>query len=211
MIITIQAVKERENYIREQIKDFVGEPIIHIDEKRQGCLTSFMDMLEYKDDYRAHLQDDIILADNFEKYLPYLTDFMSKNDIHLFSLYVPKMRRISQLTEYRDGISYLKWFVAGFFPLQGAIFSSKFIDLMRKEIKGKKREYYENMQKGNRNLNDDEFIMLVANKYKINSYLHIPSLVQHNVNLASVNGNNVTMDRISDNFEKNYITKKLKI
>lgn len=214
MIITIQTVEERFNYIKEQTKDFYRQPIYHVDLERKGCLSGFLDMLEYDvQDYRVHLQDNIILADGFEEYLPFLQEFMEKQNFDMLSLYVPKMRRINQLSEYKNGVSYLYWFALGFFPLQGAIFSKKFVELMRKEVKGKKRDKYESMkkQKGEqtRQLHDDEFVMLVAQKYNIKPYIHVPSLVQRNIKIQSTIGSITDSNHESGSFDKDYITRKL--
>ncbi len=193
IITTVQACGERLEYITPLVKAF--NPIIHVDKKRKGSLVSFIDMLEIPViDYRFHLQDDVIIADELEKYLPELVKFMNVFDFHMITLYSPP--RPSLLNAHKNGKRLYE--SHNFLGVLGCLFSKKFVEELKLHVPNTKQIFH-----------DDFFIQEVLDKTGIKSYVHLPILVQHNITMHSINGNKTIGDHtVSDIFDKDFITKK---
>lgn len=174
MIITVQAVPKRMLYIKNQLRKYKNEVNIYfnIDEHYTGSFNSFKNMLNIPvDNYRLHLQDDIILADNLLFNLDYLSNLMNSNNIDVLSLYANPRKAIKKAFDEGKSLVELKPFLM----MQGVVFSKRVIDLMKVEINNSRQTKH-----------DDVFVQDVLRMYKIKAYCHLPSLVQHNLELDSI-------------------------
>jgi hypothetical protein len=193
MVITIQAVEERLFWVRKMQGEVSA--VVYIDHGKEGSFSSFREMLKIEvNNYRLHLQDDVILSKRISEYLPYLENEMKNKDIHLLSLFAPRRKHI--LESFNRGETFALF--PNYLWLQASIFSKHFIDLMRLEITTTKQ-----------NKHDDVFVAEVLKKYKIPAYVHIPSIVQHNTDIKSTMGHSNTYRRESSIYDHNYVTKFL--
>ncbi len=175
MIVTVQCVPERLDYIKSQIKD---KPAVYsIDTEKSGAFNSFAKMLDIDlgdSDYRLHLQDDVILSKNFWDKLPHIERLMKKKDIHVLSLYAPNRKDLRE--QHEQGKNKIVEFHR-FLTLVTCVFSRKFISLMKQELKHTRQKKH-----------DDVFVLHILRKYKIKAYVHLPSLTQHNQDIKSTMG-----------------------
>jgi len=190
--ITAQCIPERLGYIKAELKN-LPNVIYHIDENKVGSFESFKSMLKIPvDDYRLHLQDDVILADNFSLAIPKIEELMNIRDLDVLSLFAPRRQRIIE--------AYSKNLLIDEFPdflwLQATMFSSRFVSLLRMEI-----------ERTTEIKHDDVFVAEVLREYKIKAHVFLPSLVQHNVELGSAMGHANSKRRTSPIFDKDFITK----
>lgn len=195
IITTVQACEERLEYITPIVKDF--DPIIHVDYKKKGSLATFIDMLDYKvKDYRFHLQDDVIIADNLVEYLPIVAKFMKNNNIPMLTFFYPA--RNSAKIAYENGKRFMAF--SNFLGPLGSMFSREFIEEMRIHSSFTKQTHH-----------DDFFIEETLTKMGKKPVLHLPILVQHNINITSVNGHPAEPYTTSDIFDKNFVTNHLNL
>ncbi len=192
MIITIQAVEERRDNvdkINSQLKDI--KTIIHYDTKRISPFNAFAEMLDVEvEDYRLHLQDDIMLPNYFTDYLPYVKKEMINRKIDVLSLFAPQRKYITE--QYKLKNNYVEF--PNFLWLQAVIFSKKAISEMREYLKIT-----------NEKKHDDVFVANYLKSYNKKAYLHLPAIVQHNVYLGSVMGHRNNSSRMSAVYDNNYI------
>ena len=200
MIVTVQCITERLELAKSVIKDADIPALFYVDVDKEGCLPSFGAMLnEFPiDEYRLHLQDDLMFADNISLYLPKIESYMQNKDLHVLSLFAPNRKLI--LKQYQEGK------VIAPFPnylwLQATMFSPKFQSVMRSE--------YNNLS--DKSIKDDDvFVAHVMKKHKVKAHVHLPSIVQHNIDIKSSLGHANSKNRESKVFDKNYINKVLKI
>ena len=101
----IQSVIERQQNVLQMCEAFSAEPIVYVDHVRHSPLQSFCTMLQMPvEGYRLHMQDDLILPQFFESYLPMLEKQMEEKNTHVLSLYAPMRKRlIEQHKEILDG------------------------------------------------------------------------------------------------------------
>lgn len=194
MTITIQAVERRLQNVELMLSQLNGEDVtVHVDKEMKGSFGSFVDMLSYevKNDYRLHLQDDVILSPHFKEYLPYVEEIMNKKNIHLLSLYAPRRKSIHEAMNRKEKISVFE----NYSWLQGTVFSKKFVELMRLHLPLSKQTKH-----------DDTFVREVLHTYKIKAYVHLPCVIQHNVEMVSVMGHGKGEGRRSIVYDENYIT-----
>ena len=192
MITTIQACEERldTDIIKDIVKRF--NAIVHVDKIRKNAYWSFKDMLDYEvDDYRLHFQDDIIIADDLELYIPILTTYMSDNNIDLLSLFAPARKNITK--NYFTGENITNY--CNYLGNQGCIFSKKFVEDMRLYVKISSQTY-----------DDDIFIREVLTRTSTKGYIHLPTLVQHDLKYHSLL-KHITDDMRTNLFEKDFVTK----
>lgn len=192
MITTIQACEERldTDIIKDIVKRF--NAIVHVDKRRKNAFWSFKDMLDYEvDDYRLHLQDDVIIADDLELYIPILTKLMEDNNIDLLSLFAPARKNITKNYFIGSKISGYNNYIGN----QGCIFSKKFVDHMRLYIKISSQTN-----------DDDIFINEVLSRTSTKGYLHLPTLVQHDLKYHSLL-KHITTDMRTNLFEKDFVIK----
>lgn len=199
MLITIQAVEERRNHVELMCHTlFPIEPVVHYDKVRKSPLNAFYNMLDIQqcqDEYRLHMQDDVVFNRRLVMYLPHVIRDMKKQDMHVLTLFTPNRKLPKE--QLAKGLKY------GVFPnylwLQATIFSKKFVDIMR-EVRDQKGEYTKH---------DDVFVQDCLKMSNIKAYCHLPSIIQHNVKMGSVVGNANSKRRMSDIYDTNYITNYL--
>ena len=200
MKTVVQCVYKRFKYIYNEVENNSKiDAIYSIDYEKKGALKSFLKMAkEYKfNEYKLHLQDDIVIADNLKDYLPKLESYMQNKEIHLLSLFAPNRKLV--LEQYNEGKTIAPF--PNYLWLQASIFSPMLQQIMSDEAD----IYNEDTFNG-----ADTFVAYVLKKYKIKSYLHLPSLVQHDTNIKSTLGHANSKNRESKVFDKDYITKLLK-
>lgn len=186
---TIQAVPERFNYIEPVAKRF--NAIVHIDYEKKYAYKTFIDMLGYEvEDFRFHLQDDAIVADNLENHLNHLCKFMGDKNIHALTLFNPKRQSMTeQMNKNKRIVSYNNY-VGNI----GIIFSKKFVEGMRSHV------IHSSQTK-----DDDFFIQEVSDKTGMKIYAHLPNLVQHNMGLGSLLNHDGKRDQMVSNiFDNNF-------
>lgn len=200
MITTVQCIDERLDLAKKVIIEAEIPALFYVDKNKDGCLASFGAMLnKYSvNDYRLHLQDDLMFADNINLYLPTVENHMKTKKLHVLSLFAPNRKLI--LKQYEEGK------VIAPFPnylwLQATMFSPQFQSALKKE--------YNNLS--DKSIKDDDvFVAHVMKKYNVKAYVHLPSIVQHNTDIKSSLGHANSKNRESKVFDKNYITNLLKI
>ena len=195
MIVTIQGVQNRLSNIKTMLNQLPGA-FVHIDENRTGAFNSFKEMVfKYdEDEYRLHLQDDIIIPDGFMSYVDKVLLDVIKNDYHVTSLFVPKRKAFENID--KDNSRYV---VFDNFLWMQAIIISPFA------IKGLKDHFDYTAEKKH----DDVFVQEWLKKNKIKAYAHFPSIVQHNVYLGSEMGNANSKHRMSPYYDKNFCNNQI--
>jgi len=190
MITTIQACEERLERIQPIVKEF--DAVVHIDRKRINSFESFKDMLDIEfDDYRFHLQDDVILATDLKLYLPKLIEFMKYRNMHVLSLFCPVRRSIS--VAYFTGMRVTEYY--NYLCNIATLFSKDFINMLKLHVNSSKERYA-----------DDIFVEEVLNKTRTVAYVHLPTLAQHDTSVESLNGHNSSKSFMRTNlFEKDFI------
>ena len=201
-IVTIQAVTEREQNVKEMLKRLPSGVRVHYDTDRISPLHSFVQMLDIEfTDYRLHLQDDVILPQGFKDYLPTILKDMKERNIEVLSLFAPRRKKLKEL--YKAGETYVKF--NNFLWLQAVIFSKEVIDGIKRYIKHCKTfgiEYGEGKH-------DDILVREYLKENKKTAYCHLPSLVQHNTYMKSTMSHANSIQRASDIYDLNYIKKQL--
>jgi len=174
MKTTIQCVPSRLEYAKGIFKDF-KDIIYHVDENYTGCFNSFKEMLDIPfENYRLHLQDDIIITDNLHENLDYLEQIMVREKIDILSLYANPRKANKEAHARGETIVRLNPFLM----MQGVVFSKRFVEILKEEVDASRQTKY-----------DDTFVGDVCKKRKIKAFCHIPSLVQHNLTIKSEIGN----------------------
>lgn len=191
MTVTIQAVIERAKNVHAIANQLNNECIVYWDERRISPFDSFKQMLDIQvKDFRLHLQDDVILADNLQDYFLTLKSYMWAEDIHVLSLFAPNRKDLIDAYEAGKHIAEFK----NFLWLQAVIFSKTAVEEMRHFIRNYKDTKH-----------DDVFVRDYLKEYNRKAYVHLPALVQHNVWLGSVVGHRNDKRRMSKLFSKNYV------
>tara|TARA_R110000744_G_scaffold323112_1_gene428986 strand:- start:379 stop:981 length:603 start_codon:yes stop_codon:yes gene_type:complete len=196
MKTVVQCVNKRFDYIYNEVeRNAKIDAVYSIDNEKKGALKTFLQMSkDYKySEYKLHLQDDIVIADNLKDYLPKLEAYMKNKEIHLLSLFAPNRKLILQ--QYKEGKTIVPF--PNYLWLQASIFSPRLQQIMSKEAD----IYNEDTFNG-----ADTFVAYVLNKHKIKAYVHLPSLVQHDTSIKSTLGHANSKIRESKVFDKNYIT-----
>jgi hypothetical protein len=195
MIACIQTVPSRLEAAERQRKALDYPCAIHIDDMT-GPFNGFVDSLRKVpsgDQYRLHMQDDIILADDFKDYIPQVQKIMEDNGMHLMSLYAPRHKQLRDA--YAKGRPFCQSFAG--FAMPCIAFSPFMVEKMLEYA-----PYYTQSK------HDDWFVSEVCVVYRIKAYVHLPSITQHNVwDMKSSMGHAQNDRRTSDIFEKNFVTK----
>lgn len=192
----IQTVPERLEFAKRQAKllDFPCD--IYVDEKKEGPFKGFIASMETfpsGNEYRLHMQDDIILCDDFKDYFPEVERMMTENDMHLLGLYAPRYKQ--HRNAHAKGRRFVKS-IAGF-AMPCIVFSPSMVDKMVRCAP----QYTASPH-------DDWYVTEVCWAFKISAYVHIPSLTQHNVwEMKSSLGHAQNERRTSEIFEKDFVTK----
>lgn len=194
MKVTIQAVRDREHWVNQISHKFKDIEVFY-DDQRLGNFGKFIEIINKKwDSYRLHLQDDVIIAKDLDLHLDSIQKEMELRDIHVLSLFAPARKFLFE--QYKKGIRFSEF--PNFLMMQGVIFSP---DSNHKMI-----EFYKNRVKKYKY--DDVFVRDFLKEYKIKSYVHLPSLVQHNMNLKSTLGHSSSIKRRSELFNFNFYDKR---
>ena len=132
MITTLITTTEKLKFVQPIINEF--KPIIFLNDDNKTPFQCFVETLDAEvDDYRLYLSGDIILADDLKSYIPFLINFMSKNnsEIPMLSLSAPADKRLTvdyflgkRVTEYRnDRYNVL--------DNRATLYSKKFINILK--------------------------------------------------------------------------------
>ena len=191
MIVTIQSVPERSEWVANEICPRFSESTLHVfcDENHRGCEYSFKQMLDYEvADYRLHVQDDVVLHPNIEELARDICGWMSQRGIHVCSLFVPFAFKLPDDVQAGALLPYknYSW-------LQATLFSRNFVQVMKHEstrISG---------------MQDDKFVQAVAKKYKCIPQVHYPSLCQHRIDQVSIQqGMKQTKQRATKHYDPDF-------
>lgn len=195
MIAVIQCVLERQWYAERTIAEFKAIPgHIYVDRHRVGPYRGFINSLERfpsGDEYRLHLQDDVILARNLEDYLPTLEQEVRAREIDVLALYAPRRGHIDASAAAGERFAPFP----NFLTMVAVLFSPWAVGAML--------EYSSTYS----DIHDDFYVQTVLKKTKRKAYLHLPSLAQHNVRLKSSLGHASTVSRTSKYFDPDFVTK----
>ena len=203
MKVTIQAVEERRGNV-ERMTDALGDSVdveVYYDKRRISPLDSFMEMLKIPfSEYRLHLQDDMILPEGFADYLPVLEDDVRENDFDVVALWAPPRKDLRE--SHGEGVK--QYVVFGrFLTMTAVIFSKRAVEQMRLMRDAGLRD---GVDWGR---DDDFFVQGYLRDYKKTAYVHLPSIVQHNVYMGSTLGHASTASRLSELYEKDFIVRFL--
>ena len=194
MKVTVQGVESRMSNIERILSKIDAE--VYIDTEMKGCLHSFKEMLKIPfEGYRLHLQDDVMLPPFFEEYLDVVEKDMERLGIDVLSLFAPRRKFV--IEQYEKGVKYSKF--PNYLWLQATVFSRKAIDGLIEHSKICDEKKW-----------DDVFVQGYLKKNNVESYVHLPSIVQHNTYIKSVMGNANTPRRMSPIYDKEYILNYLK-
>jgi len=195
MEIVIQAVRKRQNNVDILTKKLPNAKVVW-DENLEGGFNTFTKILKIPfTGYRLHLQDDAMVPNKLEYYLPEVESIMKDNDIHVMSLYVPQRKFLRE--QHEKGIRFSEF--PNFLTMVACVFSKEATDKMIAFLDVSKEKKH-----------DDSFVQEFLSKHKMKAYVHYPSLVQHSITLKSVMKNPNTDKRQSFCFDKNFISNYLK-
>lgn len=189
----IQTIPERLHHAEKQ-KEALGLPCeIHVDVNKTGPFPAFIDTLknyDFGNEYRLHMQDDIILCDELKDYIPEVERIMRENNMHLLSLYAPRYKVLKEAHE--KGKRWIKSLSA--FAMPAIVFSPELVAEMVSVA-----HHYVGWK------HDDWFVTDVCARRKIGTYVHVPSLCQHNIGIPSslMHANNER--RTSHTFEPDFV------
>lgn len=195
MQVIIQAVEERKNNV-EVLTTKLPNAFVYWDLSRQGNYKTFVESLSMHEnsDYTLRLQDDIVLPSNFAGYLPTMEDIMIKNNLDILSLFSLKRKFLDE--QFSKGITISEY--PNFLMMQAVIFSKNISSQLLK---------YSEISKTNKY--DDVLIRDFLKDTKQKAYVHLPSLVQHRIDIKSTFSSPASKTRQSNTFDKNYITNEL--
>ena len=201
MIACIQTIPERLWHAEEQVREIVFparpsgiEPSIYLDKDKVGPFKAFIQTLREVpsgDHYRLHMQDDITYCDDFVDYLPEVERVMRENDYHIISLYAP--RRKHMVEQYAKGKR------IGTFPN----FLTMVCSVMSPWLVSKCLEHAHQFQ----DKHDDVYIAEILREYRCKAYVHLPSLVQHDITIPSSMKHANNLLRTSPVFDKDFVKK----
>ena len=181
MKVTIQAVEERKGNV-ERMTAALGDSVdveVYYDKRRVSCLDSFVQMLSIPfAGYRLHLQDDVVLPERFVDYLPYVERDMVENDYDILSLFAPRRKDLRE--SHSEGVKQYVVF-RRFLWLQAVVFSERAISGM-KQFLSDRQEVGGEVSDGK---SADFFVQQYLQEKKRRAYVHLPSVVQHNVYMGS--------------------------
>jgi hypothetical protein len=184
MITTIQTSAAYLENLNGIITEY--NAIVYNNENRDNSFLRFKDMLDIDfDDYRFHLQDNVILADNLKQYIDtILIEFMNKNNINLLSLSSHPLKSIT--TEYFLGRRIADNSRRTFFHLNniGVIYSKNFINSIKQHIIHIDQE-----------VDDIVFLNKIFKTTYFARHVHLPILVQS------------ALHPINNLFDKNFLKK----
>jgi GR25 family glycosyltransferase involved in LPS biosynthesis len=195
MKIVIQAIPERLDNVNVLLNKFkTCSPIVYLDKEKKGVFNSFVECLKLSNnDYILCLQDDIFIANQLENYLAFLEKNMIKKNIEVLSLFSLKRNHVQEQFDLK--INFATY--PNFLMLQATIFSPKVSKMI-----------IEYSKKSKQTKSSDLLVRDFLKETKINSYVHLPCLVQHSLNVKSSLGHPQSKSRQSPYFDANYIINK---
>lgn len=192
MIACIQTIPSRFEHAKEQA-DEIGIPCsIYIDKNKDGPFKAFVETLKAfptGDQYRLHMQDDITLTDDLKDYLPEVERQMREKDIELLSLFAPRRKHMDE--QFTKGKRIATF--PNFLWMQCVVMSPW---LCQKLIE----HAYQYDDK-----HDDVYVNAVLRAYKKGAFVHLPSLVQHDITIPSSMGHANNDKRTSPLFDPHFV------
>lgn len=169
--IIVKCVKKREPYI-EYLRNHLPEDTIYCYDKTKNAMDTFLEALKLAKSYPClHLEDDVILCDNFLDKVSVEIDKRPNEVIQFFS------RRKDDIligSRYCSGGSFM-CSVCFYLPMG-----------LSKEL----LEYYESWKvydSGKNPTGTDLFVAWVLRKKKMRYWIVVPNLVDHRVGRSSIN------------------------
>ena len=195
MQVIIQAVPERHKNV-DIIKEKIPNVIVYLDSIKQGNYKTFVESLNIHEqaDFTLRLQDDVLIPNGFYEYLPVLEKIMIEENIDILSLFSLKRKFLEQ--QISLGIKISEY--PSFLMMQAVIFSKK----ISKELLEYSKTYEEQKH-------DDVLIRDFLRDTKQKAYVHLPSLVQHRIDIKSTLSHSASITRQSNTFDKNYILNEI--
>jgi hypothetical protein len=169
---------------------------LYVDTLMEGPFKAFIKTfiaIPYLNEYRFHMQDDLILADGLSGYLPSLERKMQNEGMHYLSLYSTPRKVFTDA--HKNGLRFIKAPVLNYLHLQCVMFSPW--------LCSKLVEHAGEFDPNNRA--DDVYLANIIRAYKIPAYYHIPSLVQHDISMPSSVGYVNNKMRTSPIFDKHFM------
>jgi hypothetical protein len=137
------------------------------------------------------MQDDLIYCNRFKDYLPELEALIKEGDYHLVSLFAPRRKHMKEQFDAGKRI--------GTFPnflwMQCVVFSPWLVN----KFLVHSHQYHDK--------HDDSYVSLILNHYKVKAYVHLPSLVQHDITIPSSMKHANNDKRTSEIFDANFVDK----
>lgn len=197
MQVWIQSVEARKNSVQSILKRIDAN--VYVDEELKGCFNSFRHMLlncYAENEYIVHLQDDIVPLKGLQGYIPRVISEMDTKGIPVLSLFAPKRKAIDLHYEVMqaEGIETAIIPFPNFLWMQAVIFSPNAILGLINYLDRSSQEKY-----------DDVFVAEYLKSTKQEAYVHIPSLVQHNINLKSTLGHRASKNRMSECYNHEFL------
>ena len=200
MKCVIQTIPSRLKEAEAQSKA-LGIPCdIYVDTLMEGPFKAFIKTFQAfpsGEKYRFHMQDDLVLADRLKEYLPLLEEKMRNDGMHYLSLYSTPRKVFKDA--FVGGKRFITAPVINYLHLQCVMFSP----WMCKTLEKHAEEFDPN------NRADDVYLADVVKAYKVPAHYHIPSLVQHNIQMPSSVGYVNNKMRTSPIFDKHFIPTQL--
>jgi GR25 family glycosyltransferase involved in LPS biosynthesis len=189
--VAIQAVPERMQYVfnlKKQLTEFGLDTSIFCDQHKVGMMWNMKRILETEwEDKVLILQDDVILAPNFQHHLADIESRMDSEGIECVSLFAPPRQYYQDA--YKNGTTlYLE---KNFLWNPAMLYSKQY----RKDL----IEFENNMKDKNW---IDVWISNFAKETKRYIYISLPSIVQHDLNIKSTLG---TPKKVGKVFRESYI------
>lgn len=191
----IQTIPERQYHALEQLSELgLPDTSIYTDYDKVGPFKAFIETLrEFPSggEYRLHMQDDITLCDDLKDYLPELERQMRDNNYDIVSLYAPRRKHMDE--QYAKGIR------IGTFPNFLTMACCMMSPWMVEKCLAHAHQFDDK--------HDDVYVAAVLSAYKRRGYVHLPSLVQHDISIPSSmkHANNIL--RTSRVYDKDFVAK----
>lgn len=167
---------------------------IYCDKDMTGPYNGFISSLrtiESSKDYHLHSQDDVIYCKDLADYIPVLEKEMMDRRIHLISLYAPRRKQFREHAQKGVRIGKFSNFLTGVCLLISPHLKRALIN---------NAWTYEGRH-------DDVYINSVLRLFDEHAYVHIPSLVQHNIALPSTMKHATNTLRTSELYDEDFVIK----
>lgn len=197
MQVWIQSVEARKDSVQSILKRIDAN--VYVDKELKGCFNSFRHMLlncYSGNEHIVHLQDDIMPLEGLQGYLPRVISEMETKGISVLSLFAPKRKSITMHYKVMmaEGIKTAIIPFPNFLWMQAVIFSPKTIMGLVNFLNRSSQTKY-----------DDVFVAEYLKSTKQEAYVHIPSLVQHNINMKSTLGHRASKNRMSNCYQNDFL------